>query len=107
VHELLNVCCENEYISLTGVIKKHYPALCNSLPKDAQKSISKLRQSNTPIPKDVIEAVASCGSPEIVNQRMVTCFIVSCNDDEEFFLFCDLMEKLVENPLCVEALRNG
>jgi len=59
------------------------------------------------LPLDAIEAVASCSSPDTINQRMVTCFIVSCNGDEEFFWFCDQMEKLVENPQCVEALRNG
>jgi len=92
---------------IAGLIKRHYPALCNSLPENAQKSILKLRQYNTMLPPDAVEAIASCGFPEIVNQRMVTCLIISCINDEEFFWFCDQMEKLVDNPQCVEALRNG
>ena len=89
---------------IIGVMKRHYPALCNSLPTNAQNSILKLRQYNKMLPQEAVEAIASCSS---VNERMVTCFIVSCTGDEEFFWFCDQMEKLVENPHCVEALRNG
>ena len=89
---------------IIGVIKRRYPALCNSLPVNTQNSILKLRQYNTMLPQEAIESIASCSS---VNERMVTCFIISCRNDEEFFWFCDQMEKLVENPYCVEALRDG
>lgn len=91
---------------MVGVIKRHYPALCNSLPMDPQKSILNLRQYNRMLPQEAVESLASCGS-EMINQRMIDCFLISCSGDDEFFYFCDQMEKLVENPHCIEALRNG
>jgi len=58
------------------------------------------------LPQEAVEALASCGS-DIINQRIVDCFIVSCSGDDEFDCFCDQMEKMVENPHCIEALRKG
>ena len=93
-----------------GLLKRHYQELCNSLPKDVTKTKAKLLQNGCMLPTCAIEKITPIINPEIVNQKIVNFLIIHCKDDNEIINFCDLFEKLVENPFLihnVEMLRNG
>ena len=93
-----------------GLLKKHYRALCHSLPEDVTKTRAKLLQYSRVLPSSAIEKIAPAANSETVNQKIVNFLIISCKDDSEIIHFCDLFEKLVENPFFihnVEMLRNG
>ena len=93
-----------------GLFKRHYQALCSSLPRDVERTKAKLLQFSRILPSSAIEKITTDIAPELVNQKIVNFFIISCRDDQEVIHFCDLFERLVENPLytrCVEVLRNG
>ena len=92
------------------LFKRHYQALCSSLPKNVEKTKARLLQYSRVLPSCAIEKITSTINPEIVNQKIVNFLIISCKNDEEIMHFCDLFENLVENPLFihyVEVLRNG
>ena len=92
-----------------GLLKRHYQALCNGLPKDVTKTKARLLQNSWVLPSCAIEKITSIINPEIVNQKIVNFLITGCKDDHEMIHFCDLFEKLVEKPfvIYVEILRNG
>ena len=97
-------------MAILDLFKRHYQALCGSLPRDVQKSKAKLLQYSRMLPSSAIEKITQNIAPEVVNQRIVNFLIISCKNDKEIIDFCDLFEKLVENDLfkhCVEVLRNG
>ena len=98
------------FLTVTDLFKRHYQALCSSLPRDIQRTKARLMQYSSVLPSSAIEKITPDIAPEIVNQRIVNFLIISCKDDKEIIHFCDLFERLVENPLfihCVEDLRNG
>ena len=97
-------------VPVIDLFKKHYQALCSSLPRDIEKTKARLLQYSRVLPSSAIEKITPNINAEIVNQKIVNFLIISCKNDEEVMHFCDLFEQLVENPLFihyVEVLRNG
>ena len=102
--------CYLSIVTVTDLFKRHYQALCGSLPRDVQRTKDRILHYHRVLPLSAIEKITPSTAPEIVNQKIVNFLIISCKNDEEIIHFCDLFENLVENPLfvhCVEALRNG
>lgn len=95
------------FVIVTDLFKRHYQALCSSLPRDVQITKARLLQYSEMLPSSAIEKITTSIDPEAINQNIVNFLIISCKNDEEIILFCDLFEKFVEIPHFMEALRNG
>ena len=87
------------------VVRKHYSKLCQSIPMDYEKSISKLLELDI-VPDNVLEVIYSAE-----NKRMaiINVLILGCSN-EHILTMCDIMEELIETPALksvIEELRHG
>ena len=95
--------CSLHYI--VDIIRKHYSKLCQSIPMDYKKSISKLLELEV-LPDNVLKLIYSA---ENKNAAIIDVLIIGCSD-KHILTFCDLMDELIEAPTLkcvVEELRHG
>ena len=90
---------------ITDIIRKHYSKLCQSIPMDYKKSISKLLELKL-LSDHGLELIYSA---ENKNAAIIGVLIIGCSD-KNILTFCDLMDELIETPTLkcvVEDLRHG
>ena len=90
---------------IADIIRKHYSKLCQSIPMDYEKSISKLLGLKC-LSDHGLELIYSA---ENKNAAIIDVLIISCSD-KNILTFCDLMDELIETPTLkcvVEDLRHG
>ena len=90
---------------ITDIIRKHYSKLCQSIPMDYEKSISKLLELKL-LSDHGLELIYSA---ENKNAAIIGVLITSCSN-KKILTFCDLMDELIETPTlksAVEDLRHG
>ena len=86
-------------------IRKHYSKLCQSIPTNYEKSVSKLLEINI-ISDHGLELIYSAKNK---TAAIIDVLIIGCSD-KPVLAFCDLIDLLIENPTLkcvVENLRHG
>ena len=96
--------------SALAILKKHHHALWKSFPDDHLITLTVLCDECKNADPYVIELVTSLQSPEQANKIMLDYIISIMTGDQQIIAFCDLMEKMINNPALskiISALRTG
>ena len=81
-----------------------------SLPDDHLITLTVLSDEAKNLNPKLIQAVTALRSPEHANQLMLDYIIFILSGDQQMMTFCDLMEKMINNPALskiISALRTG
>ena len=98
------------YSTALAILKKHYHALWRSLPDDHLVTLTVLCDECENINPEITQMVATLQSSEQANEIMLDYVIVILKGDQQMMAFCDLMEKMINNPALskvVSSLRTG
>ena len=94
------------YIVL-AVLKKNYTRLCQCLPKDYMKTISKIQQL-LESSDGLLSNIANLPTTDLINEAIIANLLISIPSDIAALQFCDLMEALTENKSSdITILKNG
>ena len=98
------------YSIALAILKKHYHALWRSFPDDHLVTLTVLCDECKNVDPDIIQSIASLQSSEQANKFMLDYVILILKGDQQLMAFCDLMEKMINNPALskvVSSLRTG
>ncbi|XP_065894224.1 uncharacterized protein [Dysidea avara] len=93
------------------VLKKNYTRLCHCLPQDYMKTFDQLNQLIPTFSADFpfADRLKNLPSNEITNEAIVCFLMYMIKEDDDVFLFCDVMGKLCEETVSkniIEAISN-
>ncbi|XP_065903832.1 uncharacterized protein [Dysidea avara] len=80
-----------------AILKKHYHNLWRSFPDDHMMTLSTLCESFNVHP-EAIEMVTACRSSDEANRTILNYIIFITKGDHQIMEFCNLMQKLINNP---------
>lgn len=98
------------YSTALAILKKHYNALWRSFPDDHLVTLTVMCDECKNVDPHFTQVVASLQSLEQANKTMLNYIILIVNGDQQIMAFCDLMEKMINNPALskvVSSLRTG
>ena len=92
------------------MLEKHYNSLLKSLPQNYMVTLVQLCQNEIlEIRDQIVDVVVSCPTFEDANRKILDLLIGSIKTDQNFMMFCDLLETLVNEDMkaAVHAVRDG
>ena len=99
------------YLGTTGlvVLRKHFAKLCQCLPQEYNKTISKIEENAT-VPEGLVPQLQTLSTPELANCHILAAMIVPMEKEVHLVSFCDFVKELVEDDESrdfIEKLKNG
>jgi len=97
--------CSNDQSVISSVnsctalaaLKKHYNNLWRSFPDDHMITLSTLCEACN-VQSEAIEMITACRSSDEANRTILNYIIFITKGDQQIMEFCNLMQKLINNP---------
>ena len=92
-----------------ALLKKHCSELCQCLPQDYMKTITKIREHVT-LSEEQLQHISTYASTKIINMIIVGLLIEPLQADVEILEICKVLEGVVSSPTSksfIQFLRHG